>query len=317
MTQPTKIIFFGTSDFAVPALQALSAAEQQIVLVITTPDEIAGRQKVLTASPVKIAAQILGLDLIQPSSLRNNPELIEKIKGSGASLGIVASYGKIIPKEILDLFPLGLLNIHPSLLPKYRGPSPIQSAILNGEKSTGITIMLVDEEVDHGAILSQTQYQLATSKYYGEIRAELARLGADLLIKTLVGYRLGESIPQPQDHTLATFTKKFSFAEGEINWHRSAEEILNQIRALNPEPGTWTTRTDKAGEIFKISKAVVVPETTPLPPGSGLISGSRLLVSTGQGTLALEEVQPAGKKVMPIKSFLNGLGKLEKIDFSR
>lgn len=310
-----KIIFFGTSDFAIPILEALCQESYKIVAVITTPDQPAGRRKILTPSPLKIAAQKWGLKILQPQKLKNNSELMAYNLKLKADIGIIASYGKIIPPEIIALFPKGLVNIHPSLLPKYRGPSPIQSAILNGEKQTGITIMLVDEEIDHGPLLQNITYQISPTKYFKEIRTDLAKLGAKLLIKTLPDYLNGKIISQEQDHVQATFTKKLSLADGKINWHQSAYQIFNQIRALNPEPGTWTIRRDRPQEILKILRATPWLQTAPLPPGIALIENRTLLVSTGKGRLKLEEIKPSGKRPMLVESFVNGLGLDSRIDF--
>lgn len=307
-----KIVFFGTSDFAVPALQSLSKEGYDIIAVVTTPDEPTGRQKILTPSPVKMAAQKFGLKILQPPSLKidefkNYLEIRNwQLETDHTMIGVVASYGKIIPADLLKQFKRGLLNIHPSLLPKYRGPAPIQSAILNGEVETGVSIMLLDTEIDHGPILKSIKYEVSGIKYYKEIEKELAHLGAELLITTLPDYVDGKIIPQEQDHTQATFTKKFSFADGRINWQKSAMEIFNQIRALNPEPGTWTVRADHPQDIIKILQATPLPQAARHAPGTVLIENHALLVSTGEGILQVEEVQLSGKKGMSAAIFING-----------
>ncbi len=294
-----KIIFFGTFQYAVPALERLIKAGYEIVAVVTNPDSFQGRKKELVASPVKLAAQQYGLTVFQPPSLKigklENYLEIEnfKLKIKSADLGIVVAYSKIIPKEILGLFPKGVLNIHPSLLPLYRGPSPIQSAILNGEKETGVTIMQIDEEVDHGAILSQAKYVIPPEALHPQIAMEIFQLGAELLIKTIPDWLAGKIIPQPQEHTCATFTKKFSWENGRIDWNQPAEKIYNQIRALNPEPGTWTTwKRGFQVKILKILKAEIGEDGKVLP----------------------QEVQPEGKKAMPFQDFLRGVGQKE-LDF--
>ncbi len=306
MNTKAKIIFFGTSDFAVPALQALHKEGYEILSVITTPDEPAGRKQVAAPSPVKTAALRLGLKI---GEFKNYLEIKD------TTIGIVASYGKIIPMEMLGQFKHGVLNIHPSLLPKYRGASPIQSAILSGENKTGVTIILLDEKLDHGPMISKTDYDLPSTKYFTEIKEDLARLGAKSLIKVLPDYLNGKIAPQEQDHTLATFTKKFIFADGKINWQKSAQEIFNQVRALNPEPGTWTARKDRPQEILKILKASPLLETSAETPGTALVKDQALLVSTGDGILKLKEVQPSGKKPMSTLDFINGLDPLKQIDF--
>lgn len=307
-----KITFFGTSDFAVPALQALYQKGYEILAVITTPDEPAGRKKVITPPPIKTVALELGLKILQPKSLKITNL---KLEIDNTTIGVVASYGKIIPVDILKQFKHGLLNIHPSLLPKYRGASPIQSAILNGENHTGVTIMLLDQELDHGPILNSTKYQVSDIKYHKETEKDLADLGAKLLLQTLPAYLDGKIIPKEQNHAQATFTKKFIFADGKINWQKSALDIFNQIRALNPEPGSWTARKDRPQEILKILKASPLPQTSSAVPGTAVVENQTLLVSTGHGILKLEEIQPAGKNPMTALDFINGLTPLKQINF--
>jgi len=281
-----KIIFFGSFQYAVPALEAFIKNSYEILAIVTNPDSLQGRKKELVASPVKLAAQQAGLNVIQPEKLRHNAEFLEYLKSLNPDLNIVVAYGKIIPKEIIELPKYGTINIHPSLLPAYRGPSPVQAAILNGEKETGVTIMQIDEEVDHGPILAQAKYQISPNAYYQQITRELFQTGAELLIKTMPDWLAGKVIPRPQNHSSATFTKKFSWPDGRIDWNQPAEKIFNQIRALNPEPGTWTTFN---GKILKILKA-------------SLSKGS---------TLILEEVQPEGKKAMAFEDFLRRIGERE------
>ena len=281
-----KIIFFGSFQYAVPALEAFIKNSYEILAIVTNPDSLQGRKKELVASPVKLAAQQAGLNVIQPEKLRHNAEFLEYLKSLNPDLNIVVAYGKIIPKEIIELPKYGTINIHPSLLPAYRGPSPVQTAILNGEKETGVTIMQIDEEVDHGPILAQAKYQISPNAYYQQITRELFQTGAELLIKTMPDWLAGKVIPRPQNHSSATFTKKFSWPDGRIDWNQPAEKIFNQIRALNPEPGTWTTFN---GKILKILKA-------------SLSKGS---------TLVLEEVQPEGKKAMAFEDFLRRIGERE------
>lgn len=284
-----KIIFFGSFQYAIPALEQLVKTGYEITAVVTNPDSLQERKKELTPTPVKLAAQKLGLNILQPEKLRNNQEFLEILKSLNPDLNIVVAYGKIIPKEIIELPKHGTINIHPSLLPAYRGPSPIQSAILNGEKETGVTIMQIDEEVDHGAILSQAKYQIHPDAYLPQVTQELFQLGAELLIKTIPDWLEGKIVPQPQDHSQATFTKKFSWENGRIDWNQSTEKIYNQIRALNPEPGTWTTLN---GKILKILKAEIGEDGKILP----------------------QDVQLEGKKAMPFQDFLRGIGKRE-LDF--
>ncbi len=320
-----KIIFFGTSDFAVPALEALTKeglpaqAGYEIVAVITNPDEPVGRKKVLTPPPVKIAAQKFGLKILQPEKLKGNQEFFSELKKIlqttnyklQTSIGIVAAYGKIIPPEIIALPKHGILNIHPSLLPKYRGPTPIQTTILNGEKETGITIMKIDEEVDHGGIISKSQFPISNEDTYKTLRDKLAKLGAELLIKILPDYLAGKITPQPQDHSLATFTKKFTRDDARINWGKTAEKIDCQIRALNPEPGVWTTWNGKMLKILETSlqgSSLQICKDDPCKPGQVFKKENKIAVETAEGLVILKIIQLEGKKAISAEDFARGNG---------
>src|SRR3989344_2446912 len=274
-----NIVFFGTSEFAVPALEILIRENYNIVAVITAPDKPAGRKKTLSPSPVKLKAESLSLKVLQPATLKDEV-IFENFKNLNPDLCVIAAYGKIIPKKFLDVPRHGFLNIHPSLLPKYRGPSPVKTAILDGATQTGVTIIVVDEEVDHGPILESRKWKVESGKRYKELEKELAELGAKLLIETLPKYVSGKVKPVPQDHSQATFTRMFTREDGRINWDNSPDKIYNQIRALNPEPGAWTVWKDK---VLNIKKAKLIDEK-----------------------LKLEIVQMEGRKEVPFKEFLNG-----------
>ncbi len=312
----TKIIFFGTSEFAVPALEILAKkglpaqAGYEIIAVITNPDEPAGRKKVLAPPPVKVAAEKYGIKILQPEKLRGNPGLAEELKNLKPDVGVVAAYGKIIPAEIINLPRYSTLNIHPSLLPKYRGPTPIQSTILNGEKETGVTIIKIDEEVDHGDIISKSQISISNEDNYKILENKLAKLGAELLIKILPDYLAGKIEPRPQDHSQATFTKKFTRDDARIDWNKTAEEIDRQIRALNPEPGTWTTWS---GKVLKILEAKILMSATSgydrsqmWSVGKVLLENGKITVETVRGGIILITVQPEGKKSMSAEDFVRG-----------
>ncbi|MGD0977197.1 MAG: methionyl-tRNA formyltransferase [Minisyncoccia bacterium] len=247
-----KIIFFGTSEFAVPALEAFFNAGYEIGAVITTPDEPVGRKQILTPSPVKFCAEKLGLKILQPQKL--DSEFLKILQTTNhklpTTLGIVASYGKIIPKEIIDSFPLGILNIHPSLLPKYRGPSPIQTQILNGETEIGVTIIKIDELVDHGPIVAEQESRIMNHELFEDAQNKLSRIGTNLLVKILPDYISGKIKPIEQNHDLASFTKKTSKEDGKIDWNKPAEQIYDQFRAFHKWPGVWTIWKNK---ILKIT----------------------------------------------------------------
>jgi len=275
-----KIIFFGTSDFAIPALETLAKDNYDVVAVVTKPDKPAGRKQVLSPSPVKKFAIEKHILVLEPNNLRGDEEVFAAFKLLSPDVCVVAAYGKIIPKRYLGVPKYGFINIHPSLLPKYRGPSPIQTAILSGEKETGVTILVVDEEMDHGPILKSEKWKVKNGKYYKELEKELAELGAKLLIETLPKYINGEIKQAPQDHSRATFTKMFSREDGRVDWSKSTQEIYNRIRALNPEPGTWTLWK---GKVLNIKKARLA-----------------------DGKLEIETLQLEGKRETPFREFLNG-----------
>jgi methionyl-tRNA formyltransferase len=302
-TNPTKIIFFGTSEFAVPALKSLINFGYKVEMVVTQPEKPLGRARVVVPSPVKKTALELNLLVAEPHNLKEDEEFFNRLKHLNPDLCIIASYGKIIPKQYLDTPKYGFINIHPSLLPKYRGPSPIQTAIINGDKKTGVVIIRIDEKMDHGPILGSIEYQVLSIKGYKEIEEELAAAGAELLIDTLPKYLGGEIKPQEQDDSNATFTKLLTRPDGRIDWHKTAEDIFNQIRALNPEPGTWTTWQDKT---MNISEAEILDKKAGEEPGTIVNVDNKIAVATSKCYLILKQIQPEGKKEMDAKAFLNG-----------
>ena len=311
-----KIIFFGTSDFAAPVLEALVKANYDVMAVITVPDKPVGRKQILTHPPIKLAAQKLGLNVLQPEKLKGNKEFLNTLNTKylihDTALGVVAAYGKLIPPEIFNLPKHGTLNIHPSLLPKYRGPSPIQIAILNGDTETGITIMKVDEEMDHGNLVSSCQLLVSSQDNYEILSKKMAELGAELLIKILPDYLAGKIKLQPQDHAQATFTKKFTADDGEIKPDDTPEQAYNKIRALNPEPGTyfWINKNNKKTRL-KILEVEPLSYLEAQPLSGGLfVKNGQLILGLKNGYLMLKTVQPEGKKMMSGVNFARGYGKM-------
>ncbi len=302
--RPT-IIFFGTSDFAVPALKRLHESGVEIAAVVTQPDKPAGRKQEPLPSPIKRAALEMNLKVLQPENLQPTTYNLQP-----SDLSIVASYGKIIPKAVLDIPQYGALNIHPSLLPKYRGPSPIQAAILDGEQETGISIIKMDEEVDHGPIVAQSEKRKVQNKSYKKLHDELAEAGAELLIKILPDYLAGKIKPIPQDHSQATFTKIITKADARIDWTKSAEEIDRLVRAYSEWPVAWTVLEGKRLKIFE-AKPVTSP-STPSPisvreRGEVIdISDGKILVKTADDLLEILDIQLEGSRRMSAKDFLNG-----------
>src|SRR3989338_11561265 len=226
-TEQIKIIIFGTPEFSVPAFKFLIENDYRIIAAVTAPDKPVGRKQMLVSPPIKILAQQNNTPVFQPSSLKKDTEFLQKFKELKPDLCVIVAYGKIIPKDYLNLPKYGFVNIHPSLLPKYRGPSPIQSAILNGETETGVSIMLVDAEMDHGPIIAKREFSISNFKFsnHDELAKELFTLGGKLLIEILPKYISGEIKPEPQDHSQATFTKMFTREDGRINWSVSPKKI--------------------------------------------------------------------------------------------
>jgi methionyl-tRNA formyltransferase len=299
-----RIIFLATPSFALPSLKKfIGNPDYQIVGVITQPDKPAGRKLELKSSPVKLEAQKQNLPHFEPANKKGLTEIIKQLK---PDFGIVVAYGKIIPQDVLDLLPNKILNLHPSILPKYRGASPIQSVILNGEKQTGTTIMLLDADMDHGPILAQETFELDDKITATELHDFLSQHGADLLEKTFAEYLNGKIKPQPQNHTLATFCKLLTKEDGLIDWNKSAEKITAQVRALNPWPGTYTKFQNKTVKIVEVRANGRSPLQNN-PVGVLFSENKKLTVNCGENSgIIIEQIQPEGKKVMSGEEFVRG-----------
>ena len=296
-----RIVFMGSPDFAVPTLRRL--AERYIITgVITQPDRPAGRGRTLTAPPVKVLAQELRLPLIQPVKLRQS-EAMQQLIQWAPDLIVVAAFGQILRPQVLDLPPYGCLNVHASLLPRWRGAAPINAAILHGDLQTGVTIMRMDPGVDTGPILSQRAEPIRPVDTAGELSRRLAELGADLFIDTLPGYLSGEIQPQPQKEALATYAPMLKKEDGALDFTQPATELERRVRAFQPWPGAYI---EWSGGLLKILHTAVIDTLPADSLGARLIYHSLPAVQTAQGLLLLEEVQPAGKKSMPGKDFLQG-----------
>ncbi len=304
-----NILFFGTSKFAVPALEALVVAGFTPATVITLPDRPCGRGLKNTPSPVALCAKKLGLPLFQPEKL-SYEESIEKLKSFRAGIGVVAAYGKLIPERIIQLFPKGILNIHPSLLPKFRGPSPIQYAILESEKNkekTGVTIMLVDKELDHGPIIAQEEENISPNDTAKTLGARLADRGARLIVKTLPQWLSDSIAPQEQNHTATTFTKLILKEDGHIRWNESAEIIERKIRAYADWPGAFgfVKNANKTIRI-KIIHATVSTQPSQEECGKTLKHNGLPFVVAASGGIFLNELQVEGRRTISGEAFLNG-----------
>ncbi len=300
-----RLIFLGSPAFAVHPLEALAAAGHEIVAVVTQPDRPAGRGGRLTPPPVKLAAQALGLPVLQPETLRD-PAVVEQLAGLAPEVGVVAAYGEILRKAVLAIPPLGYLNIHPSLLPLHRGPTPVAGAIMAGDSETGVSIMRLDPGMDSGPILAQAVVPLPPTARTGPLTDELFRLGARMLVEALGPYAAGQLEPRPQDHSQATVTRLLKKEDGVIDWGLPALVIERMTRAYDPWPGAVTTWQ---GQGLRLIAAQVHPDWSgPEPPGT-LVgqAGGAPLVATGSGALALLEVHPAGRRPMSGAAWLAGL----------
>jgi methionyl-tRNA formyltransferase len=301
----TKIVFMGSPDFGVPTLKAL-IDEFNVVGVVTQPDRPAGRGRKLTPPPIKTLAEECGLPVIQPLRLRQ-PEAIDQLQNWQPDVIVVAAFGQILRPQVLDIPIHGCINVHASLLPRWRGAAPIRAAILHGDSQTGVTIMLMDAGVDTGPILSQRAVPIEAGDNAETLSNKLAHIGADLLIDTLPGYLSGQISPTSQENELATYAPMLEKSDGELDFTRPAVELERQVRAFYPWPGAYTHIWQ--GERLKVLHASVVQ---PSDPGDTLEPGQRTLyqdlpaISTERGFLVLEEVQPAGKKPMNGEAFLRG-----------
>ena len=290
----------GTPEFAVPSLQRL-ASEHEIAQVFTQPDRPSGRGQKVNASPVKRAAVELGLAVHQPLKIRT-PEVLELLRSIAADAIVVVGYGKIIPQSIIDLPRLGVINLHASLLPKYRGAAPVNWAIVRGETRTGVTTMKIDAGLDTGDILLTEEIAIAPEDDAVSLGVRLATIGASLLARTLEGLARGEITAVPQDHSQHTLAPILRKEDGLADWSLSAEELHNRVRGLQPWPGVYTMFRGT----LKLEK--VAAENTPheTPPGTLIVAGHQLFVACGSGRLELLEVRPEGKRGMSAADFLNG-----------
>jgi methionyl-tRNA formyltransferase len=297
-----RLVFLGTPDFAVPTLERIVEAGHEVAAVLTQPDRPKGRSQQLAAPPVKQAAKRLGLPVEQPERIRA-AEAVEFLRGLHAEAMIVVGYGQIIPQAIIDLPTRGIINVHASLLPKYRGAAPIQWAIANGETRSGVTTMQIDAGLDTGDILLQRETGIGPEETAIELGARLAVMGADLLVETLAGLQDGAITPRKQDSSEATLAPILKKEDGRIDWTRPAAGIHSRVRGFLPWPGCQTQLRGRTLEVWKARLA----EPCGGPPGSAHVARGRVIVSCGGGTaLELLEVQLEGKKRMNASAFLNG-----------
>jgi methionyl-tRNA formyltransferase len=291
----------GSPDFAVPSLRAL-AENFNVLGVVTQPDRPAGRGRKMKAPPVKVLAETLGIPTLQPQRLYKDPDALAQLRAWNPDLITVAAFAQILKPEVLDLPPHGCLNVHGSLLPRWRGAAPLNAAILHGDKETGITIMKMDPGLDTGPMLSKRAIPIRSEDTAGALFGVMAELGAKLLVETIPIYLRGELLPEPQDEALATYAPLLKKTDGELDFNQPAAYLARQVRAYHPWPGTYF---EWSGAPLKVHAAHPVGQSSP-GVGALMTYDGLPAVGTSEGLLVLDQVQPAGKKPMPGDAFLRG-----------
>jgi methionyl-tRNA formyltransferase len=294
-----RLVFLGTPAFAVPTLERVAAAGHTVLEAVTQPDRPRGRGQHPAPPPVKEAALRLGIAVYQPERIRR-PEAVEHLRALAPDAMVVVGYGQIIPQSVIDIPPMGILNVHASLLPRYRGAGPIQWAIIRGETRTGVTIMRIDAGLDTGDMLLKVGTAIGPEENAMELGGRLAVLGADLLVEALDGLAAGTIVPEKQDDSQATHAPLLKKEDGLIDWSRPAAEIHDQIRGLQPWPGAYTSLRGHTMHVWKAKVANAAGA-----PGS-IVSVKPVTVACGSGAMELEEVQVEGRKRLPAAEFANG-----------
>jgi methionyl-tRNA formyltransferase len=302
MAQDFKLVFCGTPQFAVPTLERLVEESFQVELVVTQPDRPRGRGMELSASPIKEKALALGLPIVQPEKIKHNEEFRSHLAEVVPRAIVVVGYGRIIPQWMLDLPPLGNINLHASLLPKYRGAAPLQWAIANGELVTGVTTMRINAGLDTGDILLQQEIPIAPEDTSLTLAPRLAEIGAALMPQTLTALQNGSIVPKPQDESRASLAPILNKEDGAIDFQRSATEIYNRLRGFQPWPGVFTRFREKNLQLWAAQ-----PHSTKMPSAELRVENMRLFVGCGQSTsLEIMELQPEGKRRMATRDFIQG-----------
>lgn len=300
-----RIVFMGTPDFAVPSIKALFENGYEVVAAVTQPDRPRGRSKELIPPEVKQFAVERGIPVLQPTKLRKNEEFLEELKKLAPDLLVTCAYGNILPQTVLDVPPLGCINVHGSLLPKYRGAAPIQWSIINGDKITGVTTMMTDIGMDTGDILLKKEVQITEEMNAGELFDLLSEVGAKLLIETIEALKLGKLTRTPQVHSEATHTSMLNKEDGLINWNEEAIDIHNLVRGVYPWPVAYTKYL---GERMRVLKTKVInPEDTFTETGKIIdVNDSGISVSTARGVLLIEILQFDGGKALKVADYIRG-----------
>ena len=297
-----RIVFAGTPEFAVPPLSALLNSPYEICGVYTQPDRPAGRGRKLTPSPVKVLAQKAGLPVFQPEKLKDEAAHAQ-LRNLKPDLMVVVAYGLLLPQAVIDIPPLGCINIHASLLPRWRGAAPIQRSILAGDSESGVTIMYIEPRLDAGPMLLKKSCPIGPDDTAGDLHDRLSRIGAEALLETLPSIAAGTAEPEIQDESLVTHAAKINKDDAQLDWSRPAAVLQCQVRAFNPGPVAETVYRD---QILRVWRATVVPESRSEPPGTLLNDGENLDVVTGHDCLRLLEIQLPGGKRISARDFING-----------
>ncbi len=307
-----KLLFMGTPIFAIPALEQLCRSRHRLKAVVTQPDRPRGRGRAMRPSPVKEWALKQGIPLLQPARLKDS-SFLERVEAAAPDLIVVVAYGLILPEELLELPPLGCINLHASLLPAYRGAAPIERAVMEGADETGVTVMAITPELDAGDIILQERHPIGPADTAGEVSARLSAAGAQLLLQAVDRIAGGKESRRPQDAARATYAPPLTPDEARLDWSGDAVKLCNRIRGLNPLPGAYTTYRGKRLKIWRAVPAAdpaacALPRTAVLPPGCiAGVEGGRLVVACGGGTfMELLELQPAGKRRIAAADFCCG-----------
>lgn len=299
-----RVVFFGTPQFAVPSLEQLIQSAHDVVGVVTQPDRPRGRGQKVTDAPVKMTAVQHGLPVFQPARLRD-PEVKETLTRWAPELGVVAAYGKILPESVLNLPRFGMINVHASLLPRYRGAAPVQRAVIDGMPETGVTIMRMVLDLDAGGMFAKVTRPIGSDETSDIVERDLAHLGASLLLDVIDDLAAGRAVEEPQDDSLSTYASKITKEEGLIDWTLAAADIHNRVRGLYPWPHAFSYLN---GERLIVMRSHVAPEPTSADPGTIVdVSSGAISVATGHGgRLAIDEVQPEGRRAMKVRDYLAG-----------
>ncbi len=300
-----RSVFFGSPDFAVPCLEALHEISE-IAAVISQPDRPAGRGLAMRLPAVKQRALELGLDVWQPKKVRT-PDFAERLRELGADVGVVVAYGRILPRAVLETSRTGCVNVHASLLPRWRGAAPIQWSMVNGDPETGVTLMQMDEGMDTGPILATATTVIERNDDAASLSERLSRLGAELLREELPRYVAGELTPTPQDDAYATMAPLLRKAHGRIDWNKPSREVHNQIRGMNPWPGAHTTLAGRRIKVHRAQFSTLDPEAA-VPGQVTALDPEGILVACADGTIELQELQESGRKRVDARAFISGRG---------